>query len=482
MSTDQLVAGYDVEIKNIPGKGRGLFATRTFSPGDVVLRAKPFAWTVASDRCENLCNECLQPSAIGTLKKCSICKVAWYCGRECQHRAWMRHKLVCVRSSGSGRWLETESTVAQDEAYLLDDLLVRLSATSQNRKPTTIHSQPVPEPTATDVMTMPHPIDASTSDPTLARLVHDRQSTRNSVRMRKSSSSPVFSNLLSVDDISTMILRMKCNNFSIWNDLLVPVGSGCYPGGALLNHSCAPDCVVTYDLVTKTQTFHAIKEIAVGCEVAHSYLDVAESTEKRKEYLRQHYGFDCTCTKCEVSSDSNEYMYAYKDFRSISSFSGEEKAKCREAEQLTTCYTKGIIDLEATGKELEILEGVYSVNNRFLHRFNLVRLKTLCAMHTAYIAHRKFDKDIKVLKEIVCVYRMVYPKNHPMIGLMLYTLGDVLMASRTENTDVPMDLAFDIVESYMEAHAILSITHGTSSPFVLKLHDMIEDYTAVKNK
>lgn len=52
--------------------------------------------------------------------------------------------------------------------------------------------------------------------------------------------------------IDRMLCSFQCNNFGITDDLLMPIGAGVFPAGAILNHSCDPNCVVTYafDAVT----------------------------------------------------------------------------------------------------------------------------------------------------------------------------------------------------------------------------------------
>ena len=37
------------------------------------------------------CNECGQPA----VSRCSACKNAWYCSRDCQLRQWKAHKPLC---------------------------------------------------------------------------------------------------------------------------------------------------------------------------------------------------------------------------------------------------------------------------------------------------------------------------------------------------------------------------------------------------
>lgn len=39
-----------------------------------------------------ICGKCGKPA----LQRCSKCKNEWYCGRECQIKAWSAHKEVCA--------------------------------------------------------------------------------------------------------------------------------------------------------------------------------------------------------------------------------------------------------------------------------------------------------------------------------------------------------------------------------------------------
>lgn len=50
---------------------------------------------------------------------------------------------------------------------------------------------------------------------------------------------------VSMHELQRMLSRFENNNFSICDDLLLEVGAGCFPLGAMVNHSCAPNCAVT---------------------------------------------------------------------------------------------------------------------------------------------------------------------------------------------------------------------------------------------
>jgi len=81
------------------------------------------------------------------------------------------------------------------------------------------------------------------------------------------------------EQLSSLLERFACNDFSIWDELLISVGSGCYPLGAILNHSCEPNCVLSFSLSTEhRQVIRVIKDVRAGEELCHAYIDIAKPT------------------------------------------------------------------------------------------------------------------------------------------------------------------------------------------------------------
>ena len=56
---------------------------------------------------------------------------------------------------------------------------------------------------------------------------------------------------------------------------MTKLGAGVYPIGALLNHSCDANCVVSYNPSTHAQIIRCMQDVAAGEELTHMYLDAA---------------------------------------------------------------------------------------------------------------------------------------------------------------------------------------------------------------
>jgi hypothetical protein len=74
-------------------------------------------------------------------------------------------------------------------------------------------------------------------------------------------------------------------------------GAGVFPLVSSLNHSCDPNCEVAYIDDAKVLVV-LLRDVAPGEELTITYVDADFATERRREELKEVYGFDCKCAKC----------------------------------------------------------------------------------------------------------------------------------------------------------------------------------------
>jgi SET domain-containing protein len=73
-------------------------------------------------------------------------------------------------------------------------------------------------------------------------------------------------------------------------------GVGIFPLSATVNHSCVPNCVVTFNRDFSAYVY-ARRNIAAGDELFHTYVQETDPLDVRRAELKV-YGFDCVCSKC----------------------------------------------------------------------------------------------------------------------------------------------------------------------------------------
>eukprot|EP00928_Gymnodinium_smaydae_P079542 TRINITY_DN63445_c0_g1_i1.p1 TRINITY_DN63445_c0_g1~~TRINITY_DN63445_c0_g1_i1.p1 ORF type:complete len:315 (-),score=52.97 TRINITY_DN63445_c0_g1_i1:45-929(-) len=108
---------------------------------------------------------------------------------------------------------------------------------------------------------------------------------------------------------------IRVNGFAFTGDLRegdagYDVGEAVFNRISRMNHSCAPNLEANVSwndvLGTLTNSVRARVEINVGDELNISYQsDVQWSVAERRKKLKEHWGFDCDCTRC-VAELSNE--------------------------------------------------------------------------------------------------------------------------------------------------------------------------------
>jgi len=273
----------DHYVINSNEKGRCLMAAKSYDIGDVILSNVPYTH-VLFDRClEERCSYCFVKSS--TLSACSKCKYVRYCSRECQAAGWMQHKMECkliakmakIGMVNAGRSIDTDfRLLVGTYGVLQSDTSTQCRVDSSGRSicgSSHLKSMPSAGSVAKFQQDMP---------------LLDFISTVMKVKVP-------------VEDLTSMLLRFHCNNFGITNALIDCIGAGVYPCAALLNHSCAPNCVLRYVVEAKTPVtlqIVAVRPVVRGEEICHSYTELVETAESRRAALWSTYQFTCAMGSC----------------------------------------------------------------------------------------------------------------------------------------------------------------------------------------
>lgn len=84
----------------------------------------------------------------------------------------------------------------------------------------------------------------------------------------------------------------------------VVIATALFPRTAILNHSCDPN--IRNRFSGNVLTIHAVRPILGGTEIFNGYCPSYKllDTSKRRQLLKEQYGFDCDCQCCAQSENS----------------------------------------------------------------------------------------------------------------------------------------------------------------------------------
>ena len=116
------------EIFNVPSRGRGIKTKVPLNKGNCILSSEAYAFVSRSEALGKTCDSCL--SASDKLKRCSGCKMVYYCSQACQKNAWGTHKLECKHLKKVSPIMPSDTVrllalimLKNDQAKWLDDLV-----------------------------------------------------------------------------------------------------------------------------------------------------------------------------------------------------------------------------------------------------------------------------------------------------------------------------------------------------------------------
>ncbi|RYO88543.1 hypothetical protein DL764_008709 [Monosporascus ibericus] len=303
----------EVRQSQISGAGRGLFARRDFSPGDLILSLdRPLVAEVEIERMLDTCAWCLQrserdpharklaasmglPIGFIEVKACTGCRRVVYCSKTCQSRAWKReHKYECKVIAPK------ERPDLPDGVRAVIKLLGRLKADPADERILAISKF--------------NPAGDAGGLETLSR--HNRERFDEYQILALAAYKYTGEPKIAGSDSQALTKSLLCNIMSNLFDLGSPLdetdggwlGIGFDPFLCNANHSCEPNATLVFN---QPQTLlRALKPIKKGEEVLMRYVDPTNPFSVRQADLRERYYFSCQCPKCKKGSKCQEDAFA----------------------------------------------------------------------------------------------------------------------------------------------------------------------------
>ena len=435
---------FPITISQDVSRGRCVIAARDLSQGELVLRCA----VVAAVPLGNRCWTCFEKARSGLLR-CKRCHAVSYCSKECQIMDWRTdHRAECHP-------LCIEAPT--DEELMTPAFLLGRALRSEFTSPSLLPATCVP------------------------CYFHSRADLN---RMTIAGGSTSVAEDCGATAVAGLCERWKLlppgcrdglkvsaafpvNNFSVTDDLMLATAAAVSPAGALLNHSCAPNCCVTYRLVKQSdptikcklllQEFRTLCSVPQGSELCHSYTETAQSRAKRAHALLEQYGFECACTLCTAEGEVGSRAFN-NAFRLYGPLVGDDEALKEAAALLSTANNLSMAGFESSGEQRVAFVfskpcGISSYTIEIWREQCLIEraLQVLQRRARVPATHARLQEAVReYLNRALAIgdmggalaaglhslafFERAYHATpcHPMVSLQLYALGDVCVQASAE--------------------------------------------------
>lgn len=419
---------------------RKVIAKRPLRRGEEILREAPTCTLLHAKQWGERCHSCFTKHS--KLLRCGRCRKFWYCSKECQRNDWKEHhKEECASMT---TYLASNAMSPEEEQTILVDALLaaRIFALEEN--------------------------DAERYNAVMDLVFHRQciQPAHYQVAKLVLNMGLVAKRRRTIDEreIVEMTARFDSNNFGIVDELLFLQGTGVYPAGAMLNHSCHPNCAIRYQPITHTQIICCIvDQVQAGDELCHPYIDFAMTSLSRREKLQSTYGFDCQCPRClDV-----EGRWSQADTYLTCPALGVDESLANSVIAISEQWLQETVLMaeENVNQELRLVLQCVTERAKVLHPRHLSLYRARSQLHTTAMAASELGiaKD-QCVEMVATMRKCFYQPEHPMMGIMLYTLGS-LHHSLAEFVDA--------IQCYDEALPVLEGYHGRNHHLVAGCRDYL---------
>ncbi|KAM3966835.1 SET and MYND domain containing, class 3 [Aphomia sociella] len=453
----------------------------TIKAGDLILTEQPFAFVLSSKEKGIRCDNCLEK---GKVLKCSGCQFVHYCGRSCQRDAWLDHKWEC------GNLKRIAPKVIPDAARMLAKIINKLSRGDG-------HSYRAFY-TATsfrmwkDLMSHYPDLKADTKRmehfTSLCVILHE-----------------FLKDLSLPNNVELMGLygRMVINSFTILDNDMNSIGTGIYLACSVVDHSCKPNAVATFD--GKTISIRAIRDMPYldWNQIRISYIDLMKTPYERQTELLENYYFLCQCDRC-MDETQIRMVHAAKCLNSecenpvnipwkegcklvrgsedrlenghsksehddiVNGLSRRDGVCCEECgTKLTDKHVELFVNImeftelhlqnmkDASVAYVDICKYCLEKQEGVLHPLNVMHAQTLDHAFDALILVQLWEKACDYAERLIPCFRYYYGDRHPLLGLLYLKYGKILLYK--------MDLQ-KALQQLKLSEKIIKITHGDKHP------------------
>lgn len=447
MSEDALDSAADKPSLLPAADGDPSMKLKEIPEGTILIKEQPFVYILSSKFRSEHCDFCFKA---GQLSKCAACKYVYYCGKACQREGWAIHKLECKNLK------KVAPKIVPDAARLLARLIKILQRGGDQVKGyyTEKHYRKFKD-------LISHYPDLKVDQKRMEHL---------------SSLYGVLYEFLSDEtlpnsaELMGLYGRMCVNSFNICNPELQSLGTGIYLGASILDHSCCPNALATFQGTTLyVRNLERLDSLDFS-KIFISYIDVMATTKDRQTELLQTYYFLCQCAKCLAPEPLDEMNGAACPNRNCDNYippnstPGTSCSKChsivseRHLEEFREVieFTEEKIQSMKHTTYLDVCKVCLAKHRNLVYKFNLKHLKILDLAFESCIEFQQFDEAVKFGLELINGFHKYYGNKHPLTGLLHLKLGKILLYQNR---------CLTAKEHIQKAEEILRITHGKGSNF-----------------
>ncbi|XP_070704983.1 N-lysine methyltransferase SMYD2-A-like [Pempheris klunzingeri] len=416
-----------------PGKGRGLRVTRAFKVGELLFSSQAYSSVLSVSERGCYC-ECCFTRKEG-LAKCGKCKKAFYCNVKCQKADWAMHKLECSAMTAFGEnWCPSETS----------RLVARILSKKKTQKDRCVSEKLM---FIGELQSHVEDIDNERREMSEADIAGLHR---------------FYSKHLDFpdhNDLLKLFSQVACNGFTIEDDELSHLGTAVYPDVALINHSCLPSVIVTFN--GTLAEIRAVQAMKPGDEVLIGYIDLLYPTDDRNNRLRESYYFTCDCKECKTKSKDEAKLRVRKrsdaiEPEVISNMVRYGRKTIREFRALKHIKTPSEL-LEMCEQSLEEMGTVFADSNVYMLHMMYQAMGVCLYMEDPYGAIAYGEKILKPYSKLYAAYSLN-------VSSMYLKMGRLYMGLERHSVGI---------SALKKAMAIMEVAHGKDHHYLAELRKEI---------